>query len=156
MRAELHQLWHIERPLVTQEVSDAAKQGDRSENAEYTYGKKRLRQIDSRVRFLTKRLEVLKVVTALPDDQRRVFFGAWVRVVDEHEVPRVMRLVGPDEFDLDARYISIDSPMARALLKKTIDDEIVVSSPGGNTEYWITHVSYQVPSLSEGQEEPWL
>ncbi|MEX0624410.1 transcription elongation factor GreB [Saccharospirillum sp.] len=145
MRAELHELWHVERPLVTQEVSDAAKQGDRSENAEYIYGKKRLRQIDSRVRFLTKRLESLQVVATLPDDQSRVFFGAWVRVVDEDEVPRVMRLVGPDEFDLDPLYISIDSPMARALLKKTIDDEIRVQTPKGDCEYWITDVSYQAP-----------
>ena len=149
MRAELHELWHVERPLVTQEVSDAAKQGDRSENAEYIYGKKRLRQIDSRVRFLTKRLESLQVVATLPDDQSRIFFGAWVRVVDEDETPRVMRLVGPDEFDLDPRYISIDSPMARALLKKTIDDEVRVQTPAGENEYWVTHVSYQTPPQGE-------
>jgi transcription elongation factor GreB len=150
MREELHQLWHVERPLVTQEVSDAAKQGDRSENAEYIYGKKRLRQIDSRVRFLTKRLESLKVVTQLPDDQKRVFFGAWVRVVDEGDKPRIMRIVGPDEFDIDPRYISVDSPMARALLKKTIDDDIVVNTPGGDDEYQITHVSYQAPPPDQG------
>jgi transcription elongation factor GreB len=150
MREELHQLWHVERPLVTQEVSDAAKQGDRSENAEYIYGKKRLRQIDGRVRFLTKRLESLKVVTQLPDDQSRVFFGAWVRVLDDEDKPRIMRLVGPDEFDIDPRYISVDSPMARALLKKTIDDDIVVSTPGGDDEYQITHVSYQEPPPGQG------
>jgi transcription elongation factor GreB len=150
MREELHQLWHVERPLVTQEVSDAAKQGDRSENAEYIYGKKRLRQIDGRVRFLTKRLESLKVVTQLPDDQSRVFFGAWVRVLDDEDKPRIMRLVGPDEFDIDPRYISIDSPMARALLKKTIGDDIVVNTPGGDDEYQITHVSYQAPPPDQG------
>lgn len=149
LRAELNELWHVERPLVTQEVSDAAKQGDRSENAEYIYGKKRLRQIDSRVRFLTKRLESLHVVATLPDDQSRIFFGAWVRVVDDNEAPRVMRLVGPDEFDMDPRYISIDSPMARALLKKTTDDEIRVQTPAGDIEYWVTHVSYQAPPQGE-------
>jgi len=143
MRAELHQLWHVERPIVTQEVSDAAKQGDRSENAEYIYGKKRLRQIDSRVRFLTKRLESLKVVTQLPDDQNRVFFGAWVRVLDDNDSAKVMRLVGPDEFDMDPSFISVDSPMARALLKKTINDTILVRTPGGEDEYLITHISYQ-------------
>ncbi|MGY8776472.1 MAG: GreA/GreB family elongation factor, partial [Spongiibacter sp.] len=100
-------------------------------------------------RFLTKRLEALQVVATLPDDQNRIFFGAWVRVVDEEETPRVMRLVGPDEFDLDPRYISIDSPMARALLKKTIDDEIRVQTPNGEYEYWVTDVSYQAPPQPE-------
>lgn len=145
MRDELHQLWKVERPKVTQEVSDAAKQGDRSENAEYIYGKKRLRQIDSRVRFLTKRLESLKVVDVLPDDTDRVYFGAWVKIVDENDAARVLRLVGPDEFDADKRYISIDSPMAKALLKKRIDDEIVVRTPNGETEYWVVEISYQDP-----------
>jgi len=149
LREELHQLWKVERPLVTQEVSDAAKQGDRSENAEYIYGKKRLREIDRRVRFLSKRLESLKVVDSLPDHADRVFFGAWVRIVDEDETPQVLRLVGPDEFDADKRYISIDSPMARALLKKQVDDEIVVRTPKGETEYWITAISYQGPPAED-------
>ena len=149
LREELHQLWKVERPLVTQEVSDAAKQGDRSENAEYIYGKKRLREIDRRVRFLSKRLESLKVVDTLPDNADRVFFGAWVRIVDEDETPQVLRLVGPDEFDADKRYISVDSPMARALLKKQVDDEIVVRTPKGETEYWITDISYQGPPVGD-------
>ena len=142
MRAELHELWKVERPRVTQEVSDAAKQGDRSENAEYIYGKKRLRQIDSRVRFLTKRLEKLQVVHARPDDQSRVFFGAWVRVVDEDDAPRVFRIVGTDEFDVDPRYISVDSPMARALLKKQVDDEVIVRLPDGEAVYYVDQISY--------------
>lgn len=149
LRDELHHLWKEERPKVTQEVSDAAKQGDRSENAEYIYGKKRLREIDRRVRFLSKRLESLKVVDTLPDNADRVFFGAWVRIVDEDETPKVLRLVGPDEFDVDKRYISIDSPMARALLKKQVDDEIVVRTPQSETEYWITHISYQDPPAED-------
>ncbi len=145
LREELHQLWKVERPKVTQEVSDAAKLGDRSENAEYIYGKKRLREIDRRVRFLSKRLESLKVVNTLPDDANRVYFGAWVRIVDEDEQPRVLRIVGPDEFDADKRYISVDSPMARALLKKQVDDEIVVRTPQGEIEYWVTDINYQAP-----------
>ena len=137
MRAELHELWKVKRPRVTQEVSDAAKQGDRSENAEYIYGKKRLRQIDSRVRFLTKRLEKLKVVRAQPDDPSRVFFGAWIKVSDEDDQSAVYRIVGTDEFDADPRYISVDSPLARALLKKQVDDEVVVNLPKGEAIYYV-------------------
>lgn len=142
MRAELHELWKVERPRVTQEVSDAAKQGDRSENAEYIYGKKRLRQIDSRVRFLTKRLENLTVVHVRPDDKTRIFFGAWVRVVDEDENPRTFRIVGTDELDAEPNYISVDSPMARALLKKQIDDEVIVRLPEGEAVYYVDAISY--------------
>jgi transcription elongation factor GreB len=142
MREELHQLWKVERPKVTQEVSDAAKQGDRSENAEYIYGKKRLRQIDSRVRFLTKRLEKLQVVRHKPEDDSKVFFGAWVRIVDEDDNSQTFRIVGTDEFDVDPRYISIDSPMARALLKKGVDDEVIVKLPKGEAFYYVDAVSY--------------
>lgn len=145
LRAELQQLWKVERPQVTREVSDAAKLGDRSENAEYIYGKKRLREIDSRVRFLSKRLESLKVVTARPDNPERIFFGAWVKLLDADDQPRVMRIVGPDEFDVDPRYISIDSPLARALLNKAVDDEVVVQTPAGEAEYWVEALSYDGP-----------
>ena len=148
MRAELHELWKIERPRVTQEVSDAAKLGDRSENAEYIYGKKRLRQIDSRVRFLTKRLEKLTVVRHRPDDQNKVYFGAWVRVLNEEDHASVFRIVGTDEFDVDERYISVDSPMARALLGKGLDDEVLVRLPKGEAYYVIDAVNYeQAPTL---------
>ncbi|MEJ2042142.1 MAG: transcription elongation factor GreB [Reinekea sp.] len=142
MRAELHELWKVERPRVTQEVSDAAKLGDRSENAEYIYGKRRLRQIDSRVRFLTKRLEKLTVVDRRPDDESKVFFGAWVRVLNEDDKASVFRIVGTDEFDVDERYISIDSPMARALLGKAVDDEVTVRLPKGEACYFIDAVDY--------------
>lgn len=145
LRAELHQLWKVERPQVTREVSDAAKLGDRSENAEYIYGKKRLREIDRRVRFLSKRLESLKVVSETPDNPGRVYFGAWVRLVDIDDEPLLVRLVGPDEFDVEACYISIDSPLARALLNKGVDDEVVVQTPAGEAEYWIEALSYQGP-----------
>jgi transcription elongation factor GreB len=145
MRDELHELWKVERPHVTQEVSDAAKQGDRSENAEYIYGKKRLRQIDSRVRFLTKRLEKLQVVHFKPDDAEKVFFGAWVRVVDDDDNSKIFRIVGTDETDVDKRYISIDSPMARALLKKSIDDEVKVKLPKGEAIYYVDAIDYDQP-----------
>jgi transcription elongation factor GreB len=118
---ELDRLWRVERPRVTQAVSEAAAQGDRSENAEYTYGKKRLREIDSRVRFLRKRLEGMTVVSAPPADRRRVFFGAWVTLEDESGAERRHRIVGPDEFDMDPLYVSMDSPLARALLGKRLE-----------------------------------
>ena len=116
LRAELHELWHVRRPQVTQSVSEAAAQGDRSENAEYTYGKKMLREIDSRVRFLTKRLEKLKVVSERPGDPNKVYFGAWVTLEDEDGEQARYRIVGPDELDLRQGMISIDSPLARALV----------------------------------------
>jgi len=142
MRAELHALWKVERPHVTQEVSDAAKQGDRSENAEYIYGKKRLRQIDSRVRFLTKRLEKLKVVHHRPDNPDQIFFGAWIRIADEDDAVQIFRIVGTDETDVDSRYISVDSPMARALLKKQVDDEVKVKLPNGEAIYFVDAINY--------------
>lgn len=140
---ELKYLWREERPKVTQAVSEAAAMGDRSENAEYIYGKKRLREIDRRVRFLTKRLEVLKVVEPNPQQEGRVFFGAWVRLEDEEGQEKVFRLVGPDEFDPFKSWISIDSPVARALIGKRVDDEINVSTPGGDVAYWILEISYR-------------
>ena len=109
LRAELHELWHVRRPQVTQSVSEAAAQGDRSENAEYTYGKKMLREIDSRVRFLSKRLESLKVVDQPPSDASKVYFGAWVTLEDEDGEQQRYRIVGPDELDLKLGLISISS-----------------------------------------------
>jgi transcription elongation factor GreB len=112
MRAELDELWKVERPRVTQAVSEAAAQGDRSENAEYTYGKRRLREIDRRVRFLRKRLDGMVVVAQAPSDRRRIFFGAWVTLEDDRGEQRRYRIVGPDEFDMAADYISMDAPLA--------------------------------------------
>jgi transcription elongation factor GreB len=142
MRAEFHELWHVRRPQVTQAVSEAAAQGDRSENAEYTYGKKMLREIDSRVRFLTKRLEALKVVSEKPSDPNKVYFGAWVTVEDEDGKESRYRIVGPDELDLKQNLISIDSPLARALLGKTLDAEVKVQAPTGEVVLYITHIEY--------------
>ena len=116
MNEELQQLWKVERPAVTQSVQEAAAQGDRSENAEYIYGKKRLREIDSRVRFLSKRLDDMVVVDRAPDDTSRIFFGAWVELEHEDGTLKCLRIVGPDETDATKGHISIDSPLARALL----------------------------------------
>ena len=142
MRAELEQLWTVERPRVTQEVADAAAQGDRSENAEYIYGKRRLREIDRRVRFLGKRLDEVTVVTEPPSDPHRVFFGAHVTVEDEAGEQRTYRIVGGDESDVDKGWISIDSPVARACLGKRSGDAVTVRAPRGEIEYTIIAVRY--------------
>ena len=141
---ELHFLWKVERPQVTHSVSEAAAMGDRSENAEYIYGKKRLREIDSRVRFLRKRLEVLQVVDQLPANQDKVFFGAWIELMDAQENVLRYRLVGPDEIDPAKHYISIDSPMGKALLGRAVDDEIMIKSPSGLHRYEILSIDYAV------------
>ncbi|MEX0166137.1 transcription elongation factor GreB [Pseudomonas brassicacearum] len=142
MRAEFHELWHVRRPQMTQAVSEAAAQGDRSENAEYTYGKKMLREIDSRVRFLTKRLEALKVVSEKPSDPNKVYFGAWVTVEDEDGKESRYRIVGPDELDLKQNLISIDSPLARALIGKALDAEVSVQTPTGEKRVYIVDIAY--------------
>jgi transcription elongation factor GreB len=142
LRTELDYLWRVERPQVTRSVSEAAAQGDRSENAEYTYGKKRLREIDRRVRYLRKRLEVLKVVRQLPTDVHKVWFGAWVTVVDENDVESRYRLVGPDELDPAKHYISIDSVLGRALLGKALDAEVTIQTPSGEKQFCILDVAY--------------
>jgi transcription elongation factor GreB len=142
LKEELDSLWRVERPTVTQAVSEAAAQGDRSENAEYTYGKRRLREIDRRVRFLRKRLEGMVVVEQPPSDPRRVFFGAWVAVETEDGVESRYRIVGPDEFDMAPGYISMDSPLGRALLGKRLDDEITAELPGGTRTFVIVAVEY--------------
>ena len=143
LELELRYLWKEERPRVTAQVSEAAALGDRSENAEYIYGKKRLREIDRRVRFLTKRLEQLKVVYPSAKQQGKVYFGAWVQLEDEAGQLKHYRLVGPDEFDLRLNKLSIDSPLARSLLGKMTDDEIKVTTPTGEHWYIITAISYQ-------------
>lgn len=139
---ELTYLWKVKRPQVTQAVAAAAAMGDRSENAEYIYGKKQLREIDARMRFLQKRLNALKVVDKIPDDRSRVFFGAWVEIEDTEGNMFRYRIVGPDEFDAGRGYISIDSPMAKALLRRTESDEITVSSPNGTSAFVITSIRY--------------
>ena len=142
LRQELHQLWKVERPQVTHAVHEAVKNGDRSENGDYIYGKRRLREIDSRVRFLNKRLDELEVVSRAPDDPGKIRFGAWVTLEDEAGEEKRWRIVGPDEFDLGAGKLSMDSPMARSMLGKGVDDEVVVHSPSGEQTYYVTDVNY--------------
>ena len=143
LRDELAWLWTKERPRVTQAVSDAAALGDRSENADYIYGKRRLREIDRRIEYLSKRLDVLTVVTELPPDRGRVAFGAWVTLEDDDGAEQVYRLVGPDEFDAKAGLISVDSPVARAVLGKREGDEVTVARPKGPATFTITEVRYR-------------
>ena len=142
LRAELDSLWRVERPQVAQAVQDAAKNGDRSENGDYIYGKKRLREIDSRVRFLSKRLEVLQVVRELPEDRERIYFGAAVTVMDDDGEEQQLRIVGPDEFDPGRGEMSIDAPLARALLGRGEGDQVAVAAPGGERNWEIVEISY--------------
>jgi transcription elongation factor GreB len=143
LRAELDELWTKERPRVTQEVSDAAAQGDRSENAEYIYGKRRLREIDRRVRFLSKRLDEVTVVSEPPSDPGRVFFGAYITLENDDGARTTYRIVGGDEHDVDKGWISLDSPVARACMGKRADDVVMVRAPRGEVEYTIVAVSYE-------------
>ena len=140
---ELDYLWRIERRAVTQSVTEAAAHGDRSENAEYKEGKRRLREIDRRIRFLTKRLDVLKVVDYSPQQEGKVFFGAWVELENEAGEIVHYRIVGSDEFDPHKKAISINSPMARALIGKSVDDEIAVITPEGRKEWIINAIQYK-------------
>ncbi len=142
LRDELNFLWREKRPEVTQKVSDAAALGDRSENADYIYGKKQLREIDKRIRYLTKRLDNLEVVERKPADQDRVYFGAWVRLEDEDGEQNEVRIVGADEFDLGRGWISLNSPMAKSLLGKSRGDDVSVDRPVGRVTVSIIDVSY--------------
>lgn len=142
LRDELNDLWRVTRPEVTKQVSEAAALGDRSENADYIYGKKRLREIDKRIRYLTKRLDNLEIVDRLPDDQDKVYFGAWVRLENEDGEMSEVRIVGSDEFDPKLGWISLESPMAKSLLGKSKETSIFVELPDGQTEFHIVDVSY--------------
>jgi transcription elongation factor GreB len=142
LREELDALWRRERPQVTAAVAAAAAQGDRSENAEYTYGKRRLREIDRRVRFLRARLAGMTVVSQAPSDRARVYFGARVTLESDAGERRQHRIVGPDEFDMSPEYISMDSPLGRALLGKRLDDQFVLELERGSSSYTIVAVDY--------------
>ena len=143
LQDEHDQLWKVERPEVTKKVTWAASLGDRSENADYQYNKKRLREIDRRIRYLRKRIEETKVIEYSPEQDGRVFFGAWVEIENELEETMRFRIVGVDEIYGRKDYISIDSPMARALLKKEVDDEVDVITPSGKVCWFITGIEYQ-------------
>lgn len=147
MNEELQFLWKIKRPEITRSVQEAAAQGDRSENAEYIYGKKMLREIDARVRFLSRRLDDMVVVDRAPEDASKVYFGAYVEVEEEDGRQRVYRLVGPDESDGKKGWVSIDSPLARALLKKQVDDEASVDTPSGLKHWCISRIWYDYSEI---------
>jgi transcription elongation factor GreB len=152
LRDELNNIWRVTRPAVTKIVSAAAALGDRSENADYIYGKKHLREIDKRIRYLTRRLDNLEIVDRKPDDLERVFFGAWVELEDDDGQCRSMRIVGADEFDLTKNWISLNSPLARALLGKRQGDDIVFALPVGKQALYIKAVSYEPPTTEPPQE----
>ncbi len=139
---ELKALWK-RRAIVVKILAAAAAEGDRSENAEYIYRKKELREIDYRIRYLQKRLPELKVVNTLPDNPEQVFFGAWVTVEDDEGNEKVWRIVGPDEFDAKKGWISMDSPVAKALLKKHLHDDVIVTTPSGRENFYICDVRYE-------------
>jgi transcription elongation factor GreB len=143
LQEEADRLWRIERPRVTREVAEAAALGDRSENAEYIYGKRRLREIDARLRFLAKRMDELTVVRATPEQRGRVFFGAFVTLEEEDGTRRELRLVGPDESEPSAGRVSIESPLGRALVGKREGDELVVRRPKGELRGTIVSIRYE-------------
>lgn len=143
LQDELTQLWKVERPQVTDVVHEAAKNGDRSENGDYIYGKRRLREIDSRVRFLTKRLDELTVVDRVPADKDKVYFGAYVTLADENDTEQTYQIVGPDEFNIKQGKLSMDSPLAKQLMGKHLDDEILLRTPEGEKHYDIIEIEYR-------------
>ena len=142
LKEELNHLWRIERPQVTQSVSEAAALGDRSENAEYIYGKKRLREIDRRVRYLTKRLEEVQIVSQPPKNRAKIYFGAFVKLKNDRGNIASYRLVGPDEIQPKKGFISVDSPVGSALLGKQKGDEIIIGSNAGQKNYFVLEVTY--------------
>jgi transcription elongation factor GreB len=143
LRRELDELWRVKRPAVTKAVAEAAAQGDRSENAEYIYGKKQLAEIDRRVRFLRKRLTGIRIVDQPPTDTGKVYFGAWFALQDSQGREQEYRLVGSDEFDFAPRYISVDSPLGRAVLGKPVGATVAVRTPEGQQDYELVRVHYQ-------------
>ncbi|MFN7551637.1 MAG: transcription elongation factor GreB [Pseudomonadota bacterium] len=146
LKAELEHLWRQRRPEVVRALAAAAAEGDRSENAEYTYRKRQLADLDRRVRYLSKRLSALKVVQEPPADPLAIFFGAWLRLEDESGREHRYRIVGPDETDAAAGHISVDSPLARALLRHRVDEVVAVELPLGRTLFVVLAVSYAGPA----------
>ena len=144
LTTELDELWRKRRPAVTKALSAAAAEGDRSENAEYIYRKKELREIDSRVRFLRKRLENIVIVDNKPADKNKIYFGASVTLEEDQSGEETCyRIVGPDEIDPKKNHISMDSPLGKALLGKLLDDEILVQTPNGEKCYFIVNINYE-------------
>lgn len=150
LQEELEFLWRSERKKVAEAVSTAAALGDRSENADYIYGKRRLREIDRRIRFLQKRLDELTVVDRGPERDGKVYFGAWVTVEDEDGEETTYRIVGPDEFEAEKGSISLDSPLARALMGREEGDEVIVERPKGPKAFAVVGISYTASTSAPG------
>ncbi len=142
LKDELDHLWRVERPETTKKVTWAASLGDRSENADYQYNKKKLREIDWRVRYLRKSLEKLRIVDYSPQQEGKIFFGAWVEIINEEDETKRFRIVGYDEIFGRRDYISVDSPMARALLGSQVDDEVIVKIKNGDFSWFVTKIEY--------------
>jgi len=142
LKRELDYLWRTKRPEVTRAVAEAAAQGDRSENAEYIYGKKQLGDIDRRVRHLRKRLEGIHIIDQAPSDTRKIYFGAWFQLKNDNGKLQTFRLVGPDEFDQSEENISMDSPLGKAVMGKSLHENVVLEAPGGETRYSIVGIKY--------------
>jgi len=144
LRRQLARLWNEERPQLLESIAAAAAEGDRSENAEYIYGRRRLREIDRKIKYLSERLDQLQIVeideTRTPE---QVVFGAWVEIEDEEGEVKKIRIVGPDEFDASRNFISMDSPIGRALMKKRVDDSVLVKLPKGEVEYTILSIAFK-------------
>lgn len=144
LRRELARLWHEERPQLLESIAAAAAEGDRSENAEYIYGRRRLREIDRKIKYLSERLDQLEIVEI--DEARvpeQVVFGAWVEIEDEEGEVKKVRIVGSDEFDASRNFISMDSPIGRALMKRRVDDSVLVRLPKGEVEYTILAIGFK-------------
>ncbi|MFU8877435.1 MAG: transcription elongation factor GreB [Wenzhouxiangellaceae bacterium] len=147
LKAELKQLW-VDRREVVAALSAAAAEGDRSENAEYIYRKKQLREMDRRIRYLTRRIDEVKPVAGRPGDPDRVFFGAWVTVANESGEEFCYRIVGADEIDAECGWISVDSPLARGLLGKPLDEEVAIDTPSGVRNLAIVEIRYSEPGMA--------
>lgn len=143
LKDELNHLWRVKRPDITKKVAWAASLGDRSENADYQYNKKLLREIDRRVRYLSKRLDELRIVDYSPEQEGRVFFGAWVEIENELGEQKKFRIVGYEEIFDRKDYISVDSPMAKAILKKQVDEEFEVKTPKGSAWWVVMNIEYE-------------
>lgn len=148
LRDELDELWNRRRPEVVAALAAAAAEGDRSENAEYTYRKKQLGEIDRRVRYLSKRLVALRVIDTAPSDRSAIFFGAWFRLEDDDGGLHDYRIVGPDETDARNGWISVDSPLARAAMKRRVDEEFEAALPSGTASFVVVAVAYDGPLAS--------
>ncbi len=143
LKAELDHLWRVERPDTTQKVAWAASLGDRSENADYHYNKKRLREIDKRILYLRKCIDDLKVVHYSPHQEGKVMFGAWVEIENDKGMKNRFRIVGSEELIGRRDYISMDSPMAQALMKKQVGEEVTVHTPARPFVWRITKIEYE-------------